>query len=1507
MRKIIKKILNLFGWLSLSMMLLLVVLTIVINSPKVQDYITENVFVKLQNRLGNSISYSKMKLTVFNKVEFSNLLITDQNSDTIVYAPAMRAGFPGLLRKVLFHRELPMEIGSLVFNNSTFNYAIDSNGVSNIQFLIDSLAVPRDSINRPSKPMFINKIKVKNSRFSYNRYGSSKRDFGIDFTKMRFHNLNFNISDLVIHSDTLGFNIKSLSFVEKSGFQVDKMNTRFEYSKKSIHFDELNATTTNSDYSLNKIYFDFDSIKYFGTEKLYTAINLDCSFRESKIYLEELGYFARIFEGMQETVILSGKLNGTLSELNCRQLSIDFGSSTSLKGDFDISGLPDVESTFLIFDIANFTTSTNDILSFKLPRGKNIKLPSRFSAITSWHYSGNFTGFFRDFVSYGTLNTNLGSIKTDVLFEPDSVNRLTFSGRLSCNDYNIGKLIGTSDLIGKVSLDMTVDGLGYLDNSFDVNLDGDISEFEVNGYAYENIKVDGEFAQNKFNGIINVDDKNLKLNFDGLVDLSSEIRQYKFLANVTHANFYMINIEKTDPNYTGSFLVNADISGNKLDEINGNVKLLNSFFSKSDAQIQIYDLNLDLRNDANLNRLKLTSDFADAEVSGHYRLSQLIDEYKILFEHLLPALSDSIPSDNMLSKTELKYIINFKNSTPLFRFFMPDFNVQPKTSVFGEFKRNEGLFSKIHIQSPGVKIKKTNLENLTLNSITSQKGLEIEMGCKSMNLNNRVRFENITIITDIDSNNANYKMRWLNWDSSLYKGTLSGNLAFLNRPGEKPRIFFEVDSSNIVINDSLWALSPFTFLTDSNSATINKFALWHGDEYLTINGKLSDNSPGDSLTCKFKSFDFGNLNFFTRSTAFKFGGILDGDAIIKGFTTPLFFASLFVKDLELNGEIIGDTYIDSRWVDQTKSIKIEANAKRGVLNTLNIDGNYFIAGSKLDFQLNFNKFRLEFVNPYLDNVFDDIRGVATGIVTLKGTALEPMLNGDLNLQKAAFTVDYLKTRYNFTSNLSIANNNLIFDNITMYDIYGNTAIMNGLIRTEYFKKYNLDLTINTNKFFCLNTTEDDNSYFFGTAFATGIIKINGEPSSLKFDVTASTDAGTIFNIPVSETEELSEYTFIKYINDEDNGTTSIKEDYKVNLTGMQLDFNLKVTPEASVKIIFDPTMGDEIEGTGSGDLRLSINTMGDFKMVGDYVIEQGTYLFTLQDVFANWMFNVKQGSTLRWSGDPINADVNINTYLRRKASLADLDPANVGMTSKTTDCVIELTGKLMSPEVKYGIEMPYAEQQTIDLLNSYINSDEEKGKQFIALLILKKFLPADNTTSAETDIAGEAGKANASELLSNQLTNWMSQFSDEFDLGVNYRPGSETSSQEWEVALSTQLFNDKLSINGSVDYKTNAETEQASSIVGDVDIDYKLTKNGKLRTRVYNRANENTVLGDPSSSSSAYTQGAGIFYTEEFDNVSELTKRFRDAIRRKNKKEPDDQTKVESKAEAIKNDEELLD
>ncbi|MBL4651929.1 MAG: translocation/assembly module TamB domain-containing protein, partial [Flavobacteriales bacterium] len=300
--------------------------------------------------------------------------------------------------------------------------------------------------------------------------------------------------------------------------------------------------------------------------------------------------------------------------------------------------------------------------------------------------------------------------------------------------------------------------------------------------------------------------------------------------------------------------------------------------------------------------------------------------------------------------------------------------------------------------------------------------------------------------------------------------------------------------------------------------------------------------------------------------------------------------------------------------------------------------------------------------------------------------------------------------------------------------------------------------------------------------------------------------------------------------------------------------------------IFDEEVGDVIKTQGQGQLKMEINPSGDFNIYGNYEITDGDYLFTLENII-NKKFTVAPGSTISFDGDPTEAILDVTAIYKLKASLKDLAIADVDTSGKrvAVDCHLIMRESLSNPTLGFDLDLPTSSENTNSAVKTAINSNNSMNKQVFSLLIISRFVPITDRGGFS---AGGAGGSSSTELLSNQLSNWLSQISDDFDVGVNYRAGNEVSSSEVEVALSTQLFNDRVTVETNVGVSgDNANSSGSSNIAGDFNLEYKISKDGKIRTRVYNESND---YNDVNTNNIKYTQGVGLFYTEEFDSFGEF-------------------------------------
>jgi TamB, inner membrane protein subunit of TAM complex len=480
-------------------------------------------------------------------------------------------------------------------------------------------------------------------------------------------------------------------------------------------------------------------------------------------------------------------------------------------------------------------------------------------------------------------------------------------------------------------------------------------------------------------------------------------------------------------------------------------------------------------------------------------------------------------------------------------------------------------------------------------------------------------------------------------------------------------------------------------------------------------------------------------------------------------------------------------------------------------------------------------------------------------------------------ENASMKITYLQTIYKMNDSVRFDKNGFKFNSIRLTDKDGNIAILSGSVNHENFHDYFADLTINinSNEFLVLNTKSKDNPLFYGTAYASGVAKIKSEPNSLSFDVSAKTGKNTRFFIPLNKGLSVSEYSFISFI----DSTTAIENDSVVNgirpvralvkQTGMDLNINLEVTPDAEVQIIFDSKVGDVMKGHGSGNLNITLNRNGDFKMAGDYIIEEGDYLFTLGNIL-NKSFTVENGGKIMFNGAMENTEIDIKAIYKLKASLSDILHDDRFKERIPVECQLLLTGRLFNPVVVFNIYLPLADEATRTYLRNVISTDEEVSRQFAYLLVMNSFYADPTLGSSSGSATGTSAMAvTTTEMLFNQVSNWLSQISNNFDIGFVYRPGSgnkDINPQEVQVALSTQLLNNKVVINGNFDYRgTGSASGNTNQITGDFDAEYKITE--KIRFKVFNRSNNPATgmsIGVP------YTQGVGIVFKRDFDRFHDL-------------------------------------
>jgi hypothetical protein len=1461
----------------------------ILHQNSVQQYLVQKVSAKLSGIFGTKVTVSSVYIDILSNIKLKGLCILDLRKDTLLYAPEFIVRPSSFTITSRF-----VELDRLVLRNPKINLYIDSTKTINLEFIVKKLESKDTSSTKQGWKFTFKNIKIENGDFTLKHFFKDQKEFGLNFTDLHLQPLNIKVTSLRTSAQGLEIKIKDINTKDHSGFQLNHFSARLKINRENMVYNNLKIETPESTIDADQAGLNFSSFKDLGGKSFYEKVKINLQLNSTDISTSDLSYIVGGFRKVPIKINISGNIKGRISDLKGRDVKINYGQTTHIKTSFDIIGLPNVKTTFWHINIKDLITTPGDITSIRLPglRNGHINLPPNFKMFSYLSYKGKFTGFISDFVAYGRASSNLGSINSDLSLKPDSLNNLVFNGNLKMNQFKLGKFISNEEKIGDVTLNIQANGRMDASHQMYLRANGLIYSILYNNYNYQNISINGELSSKTFDGALSVNDPNIQMDFNGRVNFTDTIPVFKFSADVKHANLYRLHFDRKDSTASVSFYSTADFEGNTIDNIKGEINLRNSAIRKNNKQIEINNLLLFTQTVNDTNRIILRSSFADAEIWGLYKFTELIPSFKKLAKLYIPAVINDTTTKKYKGNS-FQFDIDFKDSKQLVDFLFPGLYISKDSELKGKYISENNDLSFL-MKIPLLQHQSKKWYNVYFNGKSNDNTFSLVSGCRNLKLTNQLSLDNFTILSDFRNDSINLVLRWNNWDTIQYRGTINIAAMFHKSTTGKKAVTFTMKPSEITLKDTIWNIKTGLVSIDSTGVYVSQLKLGHNNQTINASGKISKEKDA-ALIATLENINLENLKTIYTPNKLVLGGIINGKAeFVDLLTNPVFNISLVTDSLSINKEILGKTYLNAKWNNHDKNIAIHAHAERGNLKTLEIDGIYTLQSNNLDFTVDLNKLKMNILEPFLSSIFSEIRGIASGKLKVTGKTSEPLINGEVKTQKSGFMVNYLKTRYNFTHTISIRNNTFEFKNVAIFDSKSNKAYLNGTIFFEKLKNLHVNLSIAATNFECLNTTEKDNTLFYGKGYATGSIGINGTAPKIDIDITATTNRNTAIFIPLTTRAELSESNFIRFVQKRKEvnpfdkyeiDNIANKQEYTINAPNLNLNLNLKVTPDADVQIIFDQKIGDLIKGSGSGDFVLDMEN-GIFNMYGVYTIQNGEYLFTLQNVI-NKKFIVENGGTISWDGNPMDATVNINAVYDKKiktklnelfygAGLIDAVSNPNYLKPLPVECRLKITDKLMNPSIYYDIYLPDADQTERDFLASALSDNEEKSKQFLSLLFLNRFIPNidKESSNAQAPSGISAAGVTGIEFLSNQFSNWLSQISKDFDVGINYHPGDEISDQEVEVALSTQIWNDRVTLNGNVDVRGNkykptggedGKNNSTTDIVGDFDMDVKITDNGKLRLKVFNRANESYI-----EEYSPYTQGIGLFYKQEFNNLFKL-------------------------------------
>ena len=1445
----------------------------------------------LSEELGTKIDIQKLKISFISNVTLQGIFVSDMHNDTLVYGKDITVDVSGFNFEK--HQLSIDEVKLTDVKVKLLKYKNEDDW--NFQYLADYFAstdsLPNDTTPSPWKIKY-GALKLNNVDFTYHLLRDTDKVVqNMNYNHIHVYNAIGTLTEIDFKGDTIKAQITNLSAKEQCGIELKNLTTKAYVSSTELRCDSIYLKTANS-LVKGRLSFKYDHWEDYldFINKVYIKGNLKDS---TYVNFKDIAYFAEDLNGFKEVLVVKGKVRGFVNDLSGTNMVVSYRSITQFIGDMSITGLPDINRSFIHFDAEKLSTSKTDLEKFPIPPFNNptyLDLPAEVSRLGVISYKGKFDGFLNDFATYGTFKTDVGNIKTDLRLNTNNKSKIVeYVGAITTTNFNLSKLFPSVKSVGAMSLSTKIKGRGVTKKELDATFDGLIQSISYNNYKYNDVKLDGAFKKQIFTGNVVSKDTNANFDFNGSIDFNNKVPKMDFISTIN--NFDLDKTHFSIPQLNGrvSSQILIDLNGNSIDNLSGLINFDNTIYKTSEKTYKLSSFNLDLDQSTTTKNIELNSSIANVALNGKYNLSSLPNAFKQYLNEYFPTFIKTKSRYIYSDKADLS--IKIKNFTIVNELFVKHLMISPNTIVNCAFDAsinylNINATSEI-INYSGVKFKNNDIN---VNSLTN--GVKLNYNAKAIYVSDSFAFRNPTLTFAANDKISDFKLNWDNLKSPKNAGVVSGMAQFDN---SKATILF--DKIKYTIEDSVWQIVKANSITIDTAFTIsfNPLTFYNQNQLITFDGKLSKNSE-DKFDVFIQNFKLSQLNPFLKDAKVTIDGSLTGNTSIFGlFGKPLISSDISFQGLKLNEKLIGYGEVKSEYNPEKELVSINgfsAFAKDfdgNLMKNIVFQGVYYPKKKEESIDITFKAepFDLSLLQPYLENILTFKVGFLKGNGTVTGTLDNPQINAKLKFFKCIMVVDFLNVQYSVSGNVDVMPKQINFENLEVRDKIGNSGTVYGNIFHNNFKDMRIDFDINTNKLMVLNTTAANNSSYYGTAYASGNAGIYGFLEDIKMELNLKTNGGTYFYIPLDGPSEIGNNDFIKFVSKD-----TIKTVVKKTKSNFSLDFNLEATKDAEVQLIFDEKSGDVIKARGDGNLNLKINSKGKFDMYGDYVLSTGDYLFTLEN-FVTKKFEIQKGSSIKWNGNVYKANIDIVANYNQRASIKPLFPndsiSNYNNKRYPVNCQLFMKDKLTSPDITFGIELPTIDETTRSAIKSILSDENEMNRQVFALLLLRSFITPVSISGGGGFNAGGLAVASGSEMLSNKMSSWLNGVTKEIDIGVNYRPGGALSSDELDLALSKQLFNNRLIIDGNFGVTNNnnststtasTKANNSSNLIGDVTLEYKLSESGKYRVKAFNRSNDNT---DAAISGGPFSQGVGIFYREEYENLSELYRRYLSKFKKKEK------------------------
>lgn len=1420
----------------------------------------------------NDTPSSKLPAISFEEIALSNVMLRYKNSviGQNIYA---NLGTLNIEADEVDLNKNILNIDQVLLKESVISYQQDpnQNSVTSIQKKdsvshFTGLNIPWD--------ISIDELTLTGTSLQYDDFNVKPEKGTLDFNHLFVFDLQLSAEDLAVKGNTLKGDLEHLSLLEKSGFGIQSFSTDLELTDQQLDLNKFIIRSGNSTIELK-------GTANFPSLAEYDQATFDFQLDQSTIALKDILFISpNLLDSLpvklpeSSAVLIDTDVTGSLADLTINALHLKTLDHTTLSLRGNIKELLHVDRAVFDLELQQFHTVAEDV---RLVIADSL-IPASIQLPEWVEVSGKYAGTTKSSTIRATVASNSGNASAEGKVDFSTVPK--YDVLVKTQQLHIGKILKQSETIGMLDMQASIKGVGFTMDSLNTTFDVKVDQFQYNQYDYKDFKLEGKFDKFLFSGTGSLHDENLDFVLTGDLDYQQEIPLYKFIFDLKNANFQKLNLSERPLKARGTLDINLSTSDFQV--INGNLAIRKVAIYNGESLYTVDSLlfaSIDQEGESSMN---IQSDIISGEFNGTFNffslgsvMRQHVNQYFSLQDKTITTFK---------SPQNFKFDLTLKNTDLITEILIPDLEHFIPGKIKGEFNSEENRLN-IEIDIASLKYATTAVDSLSVLISSDASALTYKFRLKNVT-QDTVTIDAIQLTGSIQDNSMNAAFQILN-SKNEKKYILGGVIKSVQ---DKFRFKFLQDQ--VVLNYTEWKVPEDNYL-DFNSEGIqaHNFAITGGEEKIALITTVKDST----VSVEFENLQLSSLTRVVRG-AMPASGKLNGNLKFTTAAQGNFNSKLHIERLEIFDQPYGDLTLALSHVDNRYGIDLQIKNES---SNLKAEGFYLSdkTTSEFDLSVSLSPFNLKLIEPLSSGQLKNVNGIAQGNLQVTGNFEKPIIRGQIAFQDASFNSTYLNSTF-FLKNetISFVESGITFDDFTIIDDKKNEAVIDGNILTRAYKEFRFNLRLKANNFKLLNTTVENNKLFYGNVNVNIVSKITGNSNRPKLDINASLskDSELTYVVPQTQKSVMEQRGIVQFI-----GKDAILDPFLADIhiedtlasvfTGFDISANLELSDQETLHIVIDPQTGDKLSVKGNSTLTFDMTSSGNMNLSGRYEISEGTYNLSFYKMMKR-KFAIEKGSTIIWSGNPLNAQLDIRARFEVETTPLDLIANQINTTDQSQlnsyrqrlpfFVLLDIKGQLLAPQITFLLDMPvekrgafggaiYAKITDINTRESDVN------KQVFALLILKRFVSDNPLESQAGSDVSNATRTSVSRILSDQLNRLSEnikgvQLSLDIKSYEDYSTGEAQGDTQVQLGVSKSLLNDRLvvKLSGNVDVEgENTSQETVSDYIGDLALEYKLTKDGRFRVTGFRTSNYDMIDGELTET------GAGLIYIKDYNTLRELLKR----------------------------------